>query len=130
MDYQLAGFAQKPGQLGACRREKQPLRRWKERPMVPSLIRFQWTLSVSFAIHFDWKWKMASRRDTVLDWTDLISEKIDPHTFFEENYLADGMRRLLLGAFERFEKKSDQEIFLLTQSMGSGKKISPKKILR
>ena len=63
----------------------------------------------------------ASRRDTVLDLSDLIAENIDPHKFFEENYITDGMRRLLLGSFRRFEKKSDQGIFLLTQSMGGGK---------
>jgi len=62
-----------------------------------------------------------SRRDTVLDITDLTSENIDPQTFFEENFITDGMRRLFLGAFTRFEKKSDQGIFLLTQSMGGGK---------
>jgi len=62
-----------------------------------------------------------SRRDTVLDLSDLIAENIDPHNFFEENYITDGMRRLLLGSFSRFEKKSDQGIFLLTQSMGGGK---------
>ena len=62
-----------------------------------------------------------SRRDTVLDLSDLISKSIDPHIFFEENYITDGMRRLLLGSFTRFEKKSDQGIFLLTQSMGGGK---------
>ena len=62
-----------------------------------------------------------SRRDTVLDLSDLISGNIDPHKFFEENYITDGMRRLLLGSFSRFENKSDQGIFLLTQSMGGGK---------
>ena len=62
-----------------------------------------------------------SRRDTVLDITDLTTENIDPQNFFEENFITDGMRRLFLGAFARFDKKSDQGIFLLTQSMGGGK---------
>ena len=59
-----------------------------------------------------------SRRDTVLDLSDLIAGNIDPYNFFEENYITDGMHRLLSGSFSRFEKKSDQGIFLLTQSMG------------
>jgi hypothetical protein len=46
-----------------------------------------------------------SRRDTVLDLTDLITESINPQLFFEENFITDGMRHLLLGSFARFEKK-------------------------
>jgi predicted AAA+ superfamily ATPase len=36
-----------------------------------------------------------SRRDVVLDLTDLAQNKIDPDDFFAENYLADAMKRLL-----------------------------------
>lgn len=63
----------------------------------------------------------ASQRDTVLDLTDLIEERINAHRFFETNYVTDGMRTLLREAFDRFSRRSDQGIFLLTQSMGGGK---------
>jgi predicted AAA+ superfamily ATPase len=36
-----------------------------------------------------------SRRDVVLDITDLVESKVDPDDFFAENYLTDGMKRLL-----------------------------------
>jgi hypothetical protein len=64
-----------------------------------------------------------SRRDVVLDLTDLIDEKghIDPHEFFEENYFTDGMKRLLREAFRRFERQSAQGVFVLSQAMGGGK---------
>lgn len=58
-----------------------------------------------------------SRRDTVLDLTDLIDDRIDPQKFFEENYITEGMHQLLHGAFQRFEKKSDQGVYLLSQAM-------------
>lgn len=47
-----------------------------------------------------------SRRDVVLDLTDLIDREghIDPYEFFEENYFTDGMKRLLREAFRRFER--------------------------
>ncbi len=44
----------------------------------------------------------ASRRDVVLDLTDLIDNRIDSDAFFEENFLTDGMKRLLQQAFRRF----------------------------
>jgi hypothetical protein len=62
-----------------------------------------------------------SRRDVVLDITDLPENKIDPDDFFAENYLTDGMKRLLENAFSRFERKSPQGLFRLTQAMGGGK---------
>ena len=31
-----------------------------------------------------------ARRDTVLDLTDLIEDRIDPSAFFAENYLTEG----------------------------------------
>ena len=62
-----------------------------------------------------------SRRDTVLDLSDLINDRIDGDAFFEENYFTDGMKRLVSGAFARFEGKSDQGVYLLTQAMGGGK---------
>jgi hypothetical protein len=61
-----------------------------------------------------------SRRDVVLDLTDLIDREghIDPHEFFEENYFTDGMKRLLREAFRRFERQSAQGVFVLSQAMG------------
>ena len=62
-----------------------------------------------------------SRRDTVLDLTDLIDGRIDPGEFFAENYLTEGMRTLLTEGFRRLEGKSTQGVFKLTQAMGGGK---------
>ena len=62
-----------------------------------------------------------NRRDVVLDLTDLIEDRIKPVKFFAENYLTDGMKRLLREAFRRFEGKSSQGVFVLTQAMGGGK---------
>ncbi|NLD43011.1 MAG: ATP-binding protein, partial [Chloroflexi bacterium] len=61
------------------------------------------------------------KRDTVLDLSDLISGRIDPDVFFEENYITEGMRGLLEHAFRRLEGKSEQGVFLLKQAMGGGK---------
>ena len=62
-----------------------------------------------------------ARRDTVLDLSDLIENKIDPASFFAENHLTEGMRTLLTEAFRRLEGKSTQGVFKLTQAMGGGK---------
>lgn len=62
-----------------------------------------------------------SRRDVVLDLTDLIEDKIKPGEFFTENYLTDGMKRLLREAFRRFSRQSNQGVFVLSQAMGGGK---------
>ncbi len=62
-----------------------------------------------------------TKRDTVLDLTDLIQDRIDAAAFFEENYLTDGMTRLVQEAFRRFEGRSAQGVFKLTQAMGGGK---------
>src|SRR5947207_13984718 len=61
------------------------------------------------------------RRDVVLDITDLIDGGIQAQKFFEENFLTDGMKRLLREAFRRFSGKSDQGVFVLSQAMGGGK---------
>jgi hypothetical protein len=63
----------------------------------------------------------ASRRDTVLDLSDLISDRIDPDAFFRENHITEGMRILLTEGFRRLEGKSTQGIFKLLQEMGGGK---------
>ena len=62
-----------------------------------------------------------SRRDVVLDLTDLAEDKINPADFFEENYRTDGMKRLLKEAFRRFAGDSQQGVYVLSQAMGGGK---------
>ena len=62
-----------------------------------------------------------SRRDTVLDLTDLIQDRIDPASFFAENYITEGMKTLLTEGFRRLEGQSTQGVFKLTQAMGGGK---------
>jgi hypothetical protein len=61
------------------------------------------------------------RRDTVLDISDLIGDKIDPNEFFEENWITEGMSTLLEQSFKRLEGKSNQGVFKLKQAMGGGK---------
>lgn len=61
------------------------------------------------------------RRDTVLDITDLIGDRINPEEFFHENYITDGMKTLLEQGFRRLEGKSPQGVFKLKQAMGGGK---------
>jgi predicted AAA+ superfamily ATPase len=61
------------------------------------------------------------RRDTVLDISDLIDNRIDAQGFFEENYVTEGMKTLLEQGFRRLEGKSSQGIYKLAQAMGGGK---------
>ena len=62
-----------------------------------------------------------ARRDTVLDLTDLVQNRIDPEAFFRENHITEGMRILLTEGFRRLEGKTTQGVFKLTQAMGGGK---------
>lgn len=62
-----------------------------------------------------------SKRDTVLDLTDLLEEKINPDEFLRENYLTKGMKTLLKESFRRFQGISSQGVFILSQAMGGGK---------
>ena len=62
-----------------------------------------------------------TKRDDVLDLTDLIENRIDPYRFFEENYMTDGMKVLLDTAFKRFHRQGETGLIKLTQSMGGGK---------
>jgi len=62
-----------------------------------------------------------TRRDTVLDLTDLVQGRIDPAAFFGENHVTEGMRVLLTEGFRRLEGKTTQGVFKLTQAMGGGK---------
>lgn len=63
----------------------------------------------------------AARRDTVLDLSDLVGDRIKPEEFFPENYITEGMKTLLTEGFRRLEGNSDQGVFKLTQAMGGGK---------
>ncbi|NJR45855.1 MAG: ATP-binding protein [Hyellaceae cyanobacterium CSU_1_1] len=63
-----------------------------------------------------------SRRDVVLNISDLLEDRIDSDRFFEENYITDGMGTLIDKAFGRLENTSSQaSTFLLAQAMGGGK---------
>jgi Protein of unknown function (DUF499)/Fn3 associated len=62
-----------------------------------------------------------SHRDVVLDLTNLIEDSIKPEEFFAENYLTEGMKRLLRESFRRFSGQSSQGVFVLSQAMGGGK---------
>lgn len=63
----------------------------------------------------------ASKRDTVLNLSHLVGDKIDAKAFFEENYVTGGMEVLLKESFRRLQGKTDQAVFKLTQAMGGGK---------
>ena len=66
-----------------------------------------------------------SRRDVVLNISDLLEDRIDAEKavhFFEENYITGGMQTLIDMAFGRLENTSSQAgTFLLAQAMGGGK---------
>ena len=62
-----------------------------------------------------------TRRDTVLDLSDFVADRIDPARFFAENHITEGMKTLLTEGFRRLEGKSTQGVFKLTQAMGGGK---------
>lgn len=62
-----------------------------------------------------------TKRDDVLDLTDLIENRINPAHFFEENFLTQGMKVLFDTAFKRFHRLGATGIVKLTQAMGGGK---------
>ena len=62
-----------------------------------------------------------SARDDVLNLSDLIEDKIDATSFFEENFKTKGMEILFETAFKRFQGKSETGVIKLTQAMGGGK---------
>jgi predicted AAA+ superfamily ATPase len=63
-----------------------------------------------------------SRRDVVLNISDLLEDRIDADRFFEENYITAGMQTLIDKAFARLENRNSQaSTFLLAQAMGGGK---------
>ena len=62
-----------------------------------------------------------TKREDVLNLSDLKEGNIDCATFFEENYITDGMSTLLVTAFNRFIKQGQTGLVKLTQVMGGGK---------
>ena len=62
-----------------------------------------------------------TKREDVLNLSDLIEGNIECATFFEENYITNGMKTLIDTAFNRFIKKGQTGVVKLTQAMGGGK---------
>ncbi|QCX33277.1 DUF499 domain-containing protein [Caloramator sp. E03] len=62
-----------------------------------------------------------TKRDDVIDLTNLIKNRINPEEFFEENFITQGMSILFDTAFKRFHRQGQTGIIKLTQSMGGGK---------
>lgn len=62
-----------------------------------------------------------TKRDDVIDLTNLIENRINPEEFFEENFITQGMSILFDTAFKRFHRQGQTGIIKLTQSMGGGK---------
>jgi len=62
-----------------------------------------------------------TKRDDVIDLTNLADNKINPKEFFEENFVTQGMNILLETAFKRFNRQGATGVIKLTQSMGGGK---------
>ena len=59
-----------------------------------------------------------TRRDAVLDLSDLMDNRLVPAEFFAEHHITRGMRILLTEGFARLEGRSAQGVFKLTQTMG------------
>lgn len=62
-----------------------------------------------------------TKREDVLNLSDLIEDNIECASFFEENYITDGMKTLFDAAFNRFIKQGQTGVIKLTQAMGGGK---------
>ena len=62
-----------------------------------------------------------TKREDVLNLSDLIEGRIECASFFEENYITDGMKTLFDTAFNRFIKHGQTGVVKLTQAMGGGK---------
>ncbi|MDD3040647.1 DUF499 domain-containing protein [Bacteroides sp.] len=62
-----------------------------------------------------------TKREDVLNLSDLMDGRIDPVAFFAENYLTVGMNLLFETAFKRFVKEGATGVVKLTQAMGGGK---------
>ncbi|MEK4165311.1 DUF499 domain-containing protein [Anoxybacillus sp. FSL W8-0104] len=62
-----------------------------------------------------------TKREDVLNLSDLIENRINPYEFFSENYITQGMNILFETAFKRFKRQSSTGVIKLTQAMGGGK---------
>ncbi len=62
-----------------------------------------------------------TKREDVLNLSDLREGRIECDSFFEENYLTGGMNTLFHTAFNRFIKQGQTGVIKLTQAMGGGK---------
>lgn len=62
-----------------------------------------------------------TKREDVLNLSDLIEDRIDPYDFFTENFITAGMNILFQAGFKRFKGQSSTGVIKLTQAMGGGK---------
>ncbi|BCC61104.1 MULTISPECIES: DUF499 domain-containing protein [Bacillus] len=62
-----------------------------------------------------------TKREDVLNLSDLVENRINPQEFFTENYITQGMNILFETAFKRFKRQSSTGVIKLTQAMGGGK---------
>lgn len=62
-----------------------------------------------------------TKREDVLNLSDLVENRINPNEFFQENFLTQGMNVLFETTFKRFKRQSNTGIIKLTQAMGGGK---------
>lgn len=62
-----------------------------------------------------------TKREDVLNLSDLIENRINPSKFFAENFITQGMEMLFEAGFKRFKRRGESGVVKLTQSMGGGK---------
>ncbi|AGY75873.1 DUF499 domain-containing protein [Clostridium autoethanogenum] len=62
-----------------------------------------------------------TKRDDVLNLSDLVDNRINPNDFFDENFITQGMNILFETAFRRFKRQNSTSVIKLTQAMGGGK---------
>lgn len=62
-----------------------------------------------------------TKREDVLNLSDLIENRINPQDFFDENFITQGMNILFEAGFKRFKRQSSTGVIKLTQAMGGGK---------
>lgn len=62
-----------------------------------------------------------TKREDVLNLSDLVENRINPHEFFNENFITQGMNILFEAGFKRFKRQSSTGVIKLTQAMGGGK---------
>lgn len=62
-----------------------------------------------------------TKKEDVLNLSDLVENRINPQTFFDENFITQGMNILFEAGFKRFKRQSSTGVIKLTQAMGGGK---------